>query len=76
MTTKFGKQYVGHQTPKWVLIFQVILEYTFVTISAGTLMVPDEWTWWKYVIAGSGFMAGLWTKLKPYFGLVESQGNE
>jgi hypothetical protein len=73
MTTKFGSKYVGHTTPKWVLILQVILEYMFVTIAAGSLTVPDEWIWWKYVVALSGFLAGLWTKLKPYFGLVESE---
>lgn len=72
MATKFGKAYINNETPKWVLIFQAIFEYTFVTISAGTLMVPDEWTWWKYVVAGSGFIAGLWNKLKPYFGIEET----
>lgn len=69
MAVKFGKQYVEKPTPKWAEILMVIFEYTFVSIAAGTMVVPDDITWWKYVVAGSGFMAGLWNKIKPYFGL-------
>lgn len=67
--TKFGKRYKKHPTPKWVIVLAIIFEYTFATIAVGTVVVPDEWVWWKYVIAGSGFMTGLWNKLKPYFGV-------
>lgn len=67
--TKFGAQYKDHPTPKWVLIFQATLEYLFATIAAGTMMVPDNWLWWKFVVAAAGLMAGLMAKLKPYFGI-------
>ncbi len=72
----FGKQYKDKPTPKWALILQDILDYTFVTIAAGTITVPEEWTWWKYVVAGSGFLAGLWNRLKPYFGINTNNENQ
>ena len=66
---KFGRKYKNHPTPTWVVIIQIILEYCFYTLAAGTLVVPDQWTWWKYVISGSGFLLGLWKKLQPYWGI-------
>lgn len=68
---KIGAKYKNHPTPKWVIIFAAIFEYTFVSIAAGTMVVPDEWIWWKYIVAGSGFLAGLWNKVKPYIGIDE-----
>jgi hypothetical protein len=70
MATKFGKEYIKHPTPKFIIIIQIIIEYTFAGIATGSVIVPDEWTWWKYVVAVSGFLAGLMAKLKPYFGNV------
>lgn len=72
MKTKFGKKYYSHPTPKWALVLQEILEYAFTAIAAGTVAVPDEWVWWKYVVAGSGFIVGGWNKVKHYFAEEEN----
>lgn len=65
--TKFGKKYKNHPTPKWALILQELFEYGFGAIATGTILVPDEWVWWKYVIAISGIIVGAWNKVKHYF---------
>ena len=71
--TKFGRKYKFHPTPKWVLVLKVIFEWLLFTLAAGTLMVPDAWTWWKYVVSASGSLVVLWNNLKPYFGVGKEE---
>lgn len=66
--TKFGSKYKNHPTPKWLLILATSFELLFTSIAAGTLGIPDNVLWWKYVVAVSGFMVLLIGRLKPYFG--------
>lgn len=61
-----SKNNIDKPTPKWFLILVAIVEYTFISVAGGMFVVPDTWTWWKYVVTGAAFLAGLMNKIKPY----------
>ncbi len=64
----FSKDNINKPTPKWFIILVALTEYTFVSVAGGMFVVPEHWTWWKYVVSGAAFLAGGLNKLKPYIG--------